>query len=199
MGSRGGASGGAGGGGISTRLTQNQALELIANEPGLKVSTFEIDEDRVTGNVGSLDYIDKPTGGILWLADADVRGNKITTPWTQFVEDNSFGRGDNNWANRVMPRNQRFTLLRENPNANILEASTADYDDLLNRFPSTNVFGERSINWNRVAQEYDGFRLTDFPSGWLSGSFGGWDFPQTVYFNNNAFQILGSIPNQRFR
>ena len=123
----------------------------------------------------------KPKG--LYTSSAVKVGKLLQSDWYGFMNSEQFGHAE------------CIVLLKVNPSAKIQEVNSRDeYLELVDKFgtnPLGGLWGNKSLNFDAIAKEFDGFRITRKGYYAVEDLSYGWDVEQTVWFNN---AVLTPIP-----
>lgn len=124
----------------------------------------------------------KPKG--LYTSSAVKVGKMLQSDWYGFMNSEQFGHAES------------ILLLKVDPSARIQEVNSRDeYLELVDKFGTNplvgGLWGYKNLNFDAVAKEFDGFRITRKGLYAVAGLSDGWDVEQTVWFNN---AVLTPIP-----
>jgi hypothetical protein len=128
----------------------------------------------------------KPLG--FYTSSAYKIENKMSSEWADFMRSEKFGSFGS------------IVLLKVNPSARIaIVENSADYEELINKYGINPLAKEgawatredRSLNFDNIAKDYDGFRITREGYAEIEHWSYAWDVEQTVWFNK---KVLTPIP-----
>lgn len=123
----------------------------------------------------------KPKG--LYTSSAVKIDQMLQSDWYGFMNSEQFGHAE------------CIVLLKVDPSARIQEVKTREeYLELVDKYginPLGGLWGSKSLNFDAIAKEFDGFRITRKGLYAVAGLSDGWDVEQTVWFNN---KVLTPIP-----
>lgn len=123
----------------------------------------------------------KPKG--LYTSSAIEIGNKLRSDWYGFMNSEQFGKAE------------CIIVLKVDPSAKVQEVnSREEYLELVEKYgtnPLGGAWGNKSLNFDAIAKEFDGFRITRKGYYAVEDLSYGWDVEQTVWFNN---AVLTPIP-----
>ena len=124
----------------------------------------------------------KPAG--IYTSSAYEAGQgKISSQWADFMRSENYG----NFGSIVM--------FKVDPSAKIaIVESKEDYRELLDTYGTNpiqpGIGGDRNLNWDGVAYDFDAFRITRDGYDAISHMSYGWDVEQTVFFNTGVLKLI---------
>jgi hypothetical protein len=129
----------------------------------------------------------KPFG--LYTSSTVKVGKMLRSDWYGFMNSEQFGHAES------------IVVLKVNPSAKIQEVNSgAEYMELFRKY-GKNPLGldTYGLNFDEIAKEFDGFRITRDGYYDVRDISYGWDVEQTVWFNNRALTLLPVKPDAEIR
>ena len=119
----------------------------------------------------------KPFG--FYTSSAYKMEQKLSSEWADFMRNERFGKFGS------------IILLKVNPTARIaIVENYDDYKELMDQYGLNPQGWGESLNFDNLAKDFDGFRITYDGYRQIERLSPGWDVEQTVWFNNKALTLI---------
>jgi hypothetical protein len=124
----------------------------------------------------------KPAG--LYTSSAyKEQSGKTSSQWAEFMRSEQFGTFGS------------IVMFKVDPSAKIaIVENIDDYMELLYQYDYNPLYpgeyGAKNLNWDGIAKDFDGFRITSEGYSAVRDISYGWDVEQTVFFNTGVLKLI---------